>query len=180
MTYEGNGVKFLRKGSYASAYYAIDQENARRQGWHHFPNHIRDQNVFLWEIRAEEREGVDQKDNKNDIKQEGERSVKKMMSLTQFLLCKFFMILGRAIRKAQSTAYQCTWDNYITFVNMGSWYIQVYLKMQLSLKMWFSTSFDLMRYAESEIYTKKSSFLSHSIFFFSKPHRAGDRGKLTK
>ena len=65
---------------------------------------------------------------------------------------------------------------------MGCLHIHVSLKIQLCLKMWFSTFFDIMRYAEEVIYGKKFSFLSFYSFLvkFTEWHRGSGRVKLTK
>ena len=59
-------------------------------------------------------------------------------------------------------------------------FIHTCLKIQLCLKIWFSTFFDITWYAEAAI-CKKSSFVSFSSFLvkFSQWDRGSDRVKLT-
>ena len=90
----------------------------------------------------------------------------------------------------QEIAYQCIWNNYIIFAQkcynsttLSMWivYKHVCVKIQLCLKIWFSTFFDITRYAEAAIYTK-IFFFSHSIISYWSlvKHMGSDGVKLTK
>ena len=59
----------------------------------------------------------------------------------------------------QERAYQCIWNNYITFAQK---YYTSTTMFQLCLKVWFSTTVAITWYAEAAIYTKSLVF-SHSI-----------------
>ena len=84
----------------------------------------------------------------------------------------------RATIKTHPRAYQCIWDNHI----IRDWYLYKYIiipllyqygllihtcvsKMQLCLKIRFSTSFYITRHAEAALHTKNLFLLFHSLIF---------------
>ena len=148
-----------------------------------------------------EGEGSRRRKKQNVTWKEG-RAVKKVIYLTQNLLCTFLsnsifipswflmalIILQRATKRAiQERAYRCIWNNYIIFAQkyynstfLSMWV--VYLKIRLRHKMWFFTSLDITGQAEAAIHEKKISFLSFYSFLvkLSEWHRWSARVKLTK
>ena len=75
--------------------------------------------------------GVDEESNKSVIEE-------RVCSQKGDVLKKFFYVIFSV---TQSLFHVC-------------------LKFRLCLKIWFSTTFDIMRYTEAAIYAKRSSFLS--------------------
>ena len=116
--------------------------------------------------------GVDEGSNKKRHKREGVHSKKWCLSPKFFYILysvtQFFsflvshkapIILQWATKRAHPR--KCLYYNSTT-LSMWVVYTHVCLKFQLCLKIWFSASFDITRYAEAAIYAKNLLF-SHSI-----------------
>ena len=74
----------------------------------------------------------------------------------------------------QEKPCQCIWNKYIfaqkynsSTLSMWIVYKHVCLKIQLCLKIWFSTSFDITRYAEAVIYADNLLSFYNSLVKFS-------------
>ena len=120
----------------------------------------------------------------------GGRTVKKIMSLAQILLCTFYCnsifpswflmkdwwyYIEQEEEHIHERAYQCIWNNHIIFAlkhynstTLSMWVVYKYmgLKIQLCLQIWFFTSFDITRYDEAAIYAKNLFFSFYSFSSF--------------